>query len=169
MIARMSGTLTSLKFDNYGEIMWKKLLPRMTLMMKSSWAGEAIDLTGDGGAIIAIDNGQFGFLRVSNVQNSELINYSEIKNVNLLLVTTIQTLLTHRPKIPILLQISLINIDIIDVRGNHIISFVNKYQPAGNYSTCWKGTNENNELVSAGIYFYRLAAAITVKLGRWCY
>ena len=36
------------------------------------WAGEDIDLTDDGGAIIAIDNGQFGFLKIENIQ-SDLI------------------------------------------------------------------------------------------------
>lgn len=34
------------------------------------WAGEDIDLTDDGGAIIAIDSGQFGFLKLNNIQNN---------------------------------------------------------------------------------------------------
>ena len=31
----------------------------------SDWAGEDIDLTADGGAIVAVDNGSFGFLKIS--------------------------------------------------------------------------------------------------------
>ena len=31
------------------------------------WAGEAIDLTNDGGSIIAVDDGSFGFLKTSNI------------------------------------------------------------------------------------------------------
>ena len=53
---------------------------------------------------------------------------------------------------------SFVYIDIIDIRGFHVTNLVNGYQPTGNYSTYWKGTNKNNELVSAGIYFYRLIA-----------
>ena len=34
------------------------------------WAGEDIDLTDDGGAIIAIDSGQFGFLKLNNIQDN---------------------------------------------------------------------------------------------------
>ena len=150
-----------IKFDNHGEIMWEKTFASHDINDEIyDWAGEAIDLTGDGGAIIAIDNGQFGFLRVSNVQNSELINYSEIKNAQTFaLSANYPNPFNPSTEIPYFIaKRSLININIIDVRGNHIISLVNKYQPAGNYSTFWKGTNENNELVSAGIYFYRLAA-----------
>ena len=45
------------------------------------WAGEDIDLTDDGGAIIAVDNGRFGFLKISNVQN--LLN-GDLNNDNTL-------------------------------------------------------------------------------------
>ena len=32
---------------------------------EGSWAAEDIDLTSDGGAIIAVDDGQFGFLKLA--------------------------------------------------------------------------------------------------------
>ena len=44
------------------------------------WAGEDIDLTSDGGAIIAIDSGQFGFLKVNDIQSSILLG--DINNDN---------------------------------------------------------------------------------------
>ena len=33
--------------------------------LEGDWAAEDIALTRDGGAIIAIDNGQFGFLKIA--------------------------------------------------------------------------------------------------------
>ena len=48
------------------------------------WAGEDIDLTSDGGAIIAIDNGEFGFLKLSNVQNSILGDINSDSSINIL-------------------------------------------------------------------------------------
>ncbi len=46
------------KFDLNGNVDWEK-----TYGGKKSedWAGEDIDLTADGGAIVAVDNGKFGF------------------------------------------------------------------------------------------------------------
>ena len=97
---------------------------------------------------------------MSDVQNSELINYSEMKNTQTFaLSANYPNPFNPSTEIPYFIaKRGLVNINIIDVRGNHIISLVNRYQPAGKYSTYWKGTNEKNELVSAGIYFYRLAA-----------
>ena len=41
-------------------------------------AGEDIDLTDDGGAIVAVDNGQFGFLKLSDIQS----NMSMLGDIN---------------------------------------------------------------------------------------
>ncbi|MCH2235926.1 MAG: hypothetical protein MK078_16920 [Crocinitomicaceae bacterium] len=49
------------KLDNYGDVEWQQTYGQV----KSDWAGEDIDLTADGGAIIAVDNGEFGFLKIS--------------------------------------------------------------------------------------------------------
>ncbi|MCH2231746.1 MAG: hypothetical protein MK105_15540, partial [Crocinitomicaceae bacterium] len=49
------------KLDNYGDVEWQQTYGQI----KSDWAGEDIDLTADGGAIIAVDNGEFGFLKIS--------------------------------------------------------------------------------------------------------
>lgn len=59
-----------IKFDNNGFIEWQKTYSSLDISNYSiDWAGEDIDLTDDGGAIIAIDSGQFGFLKLSNVTN----------------------------------------------------------------------------------------------------
>ena len=50
-----------IKFDASGSLEWQRTYggPK-----KVDWAGEDIDLTNDGGAIIAVDNGEFGFLKI---------------------------------------------------------------------------------------------------------
>lgn len=48
-----------IKYDQSGNIEWEK-----TYSGEGNWAGEDIDITSDGGAIIAVDNGQFGFLKI---------------------------------------------------------------------------------------------------------
>lgn len=61
----------SVKFDNYGNIEWETTFASLDVFNESyDWAGEDIDLTDDGGAIIAIDSGRFGFLKVSGIQNN---------------------------------------------------------------------------------------------------
>ena len=50
-----------LKFDASGNIEWQKTYGGEKGV---DWAGEAIDLTSDGGAIVALDNGKFGFVKI---------------------------------------------------------------------------------------------------------
>ena len=49
------------KFDASGNIAWQKTYGGEKGV---DWAGEAIDLTSDGGAIVALDNGKFGFVKI---------------------------------------------------------------------------------------------------------
>ena len=51
-----------IKFSSEGEIQWEKTYYKSD---GGDWAGEAIDLTSDGGAIIAVDNSIFGFLKIA--------------------------------------------------------------------------------------------------------
>ena len=48
---------------NDGQIDWEVTYGNKSL---GNWAGEDIDLTDDGGAIIAVDNGEFGFLKIKS-------------------------------------------------------------------------------------------------------
>ena len=50
-----------IKFDVSGEVLWQKTYKSNS---GRDWAGEDIALTSDGGAIIAVDNGEFGFLKI---------------------------------------------------------------------------------------------------------
>jgi len=49
------------KFDASGNVDWQKTYGGGKGI---DWAGEAIDLTFDGGAIVALDNGKFGFVKI---------------------------------------------------------------------------------------------------------
>ena len=60
-----------IKFSSNGLKEWDTTFGSLDLFNYSyDWAGEDIDLTDDGGAIIAIDNGQFGFLKIENIQSN---------------------------------------------------------------------------------------------------
>jgi len=70
-----------LKFSSDGSLDWQTTFSSLNLFNYAyDWAGEDIDLTSDGGAIIAIDSGQFGFLKVNDIQSSILLG--DINNDN---------------------------------------------------------------------------------------
>tara|TARA_B000000441_G_C21679458_1_gene312485 strand:- start:200 stop:751 length:552 start_codon:yes stop_codon:yes gene_type:complete len=74
-----------IKFNNDGLVEWDETYSSLDLFNYAyDWAGEDIDLTSDGGAIIAIDNGEFGFLKLSNVQNSILGDINTDNSINIL-------------------------------------------------------------------------------------
>jgi hypothetical protein len=49
-----------------------------------------------------------------------------------------------------------IAIRIYDIRGRLIKTLIDEHQNAGYKSITWDGTNEDNEKVSAGVYFYQI-------------
>lgn len=53
------------KYDANGNLEWQATYNSDDFGQEGSWAAEDIDLTSDGGAIIAVDNGQFGFLKLA--------------------------------------------------------------------------------------------------------
>ena len=65
-----------LKYDAAGTVVWQQTFGETEV----DWAGEDIDLTSDGGAIVAVDNGQFGFLKVNDIyetSNSQIVDDDE--------------------------------------------------------------------------------------------
>lgn len=55
-----------IKFSSDGIVEWEKTFQSQNETEGFDWAGEDIALTNDGGAIIAVDNGKFGFLKISS-------------------------------------------------------------------------------------------------------
>ena len=53
------------KYDADGNLEWEETFSSGDFGLEGDWAAEDIDLTNDGGAIIAVDNGQFGFLKLA--------------------------------------------------------------------------------------------------------
>ena len=53
------------KIDSSGNVQWEASYSSVDFGLEGDWAAEDIALTRDGGAIIAIDNGQFGFLKIA--------------------------------------------------------------------------------------------------------
>ncbi len=49
------------KFDALGNLEWQKTYGSPD---REDWAGEDVALTSDGGVVVAVDNGQFGFLKI---------------------------------------------------------------------------------------------------------
>jgi hypothetical protein len=45
---------------------------------------------------------------------------------------------------------------IYNIRGQLVKTLINQKQPAGEYKVIWNGTNEKNQLVTSGVYLYKL-------------
>ncbi|HTY09099.1 MAG TPA: FlgD immunoglobulin-like domain containing protein, partial [Candidatus Edwardsbacteria bacterium] len=53
---------------------------------------------------------------------------------------------------------------VYNINGQLVKTIVNHDQPAGFYTVKWDGRNESNELVSSGIYLYRLHAGSITQI-----
>lgn len=51
-----------------------------------------------------------------------------------------------------------VQIEVINIVGQHVTTLVDKRQPAGHYNISWNGIDRNGEEVASGIYFYRIDA-----------
>ena len=56
-----------------------------------------------------------------------------------------------------------VELTIYNLKGDEIITLVNKYQPAGYYAANWDGRNERNNTVASGVYLYRLKAGSFIQ------
>lgn len=147
-----------IKFSSDGNVSWEKTFSSLDVSEEViDWAGEAIDLTNDGGAIIAIDNGQFGFLRVDNIQNM-LLNKNEMQiPKNFRLNNNYPNPFNPSTNIPFSISNEdNVSIIIYDVNGSRITELLNRYMPKGAYSINWNGKDERGSKVSAGVYLYSM-------------
>ena len=150
-----------IKYDSNGLISWEETFSPLDIGNGNyDWAAEDIDLTSDGGAIIAVDNSQFGFLKLNNIQNTVLIEKNNI------IIPSQHSLGQNYPNpfnpftvlFYTLNEDELVNLTIYDITGRFIKTLVNISQIAGNKSVQWDATNNQGEPVSAGVYLYKIQA-----------
>ena len=53
---------------------------------------------------------------------------------------------------------SFVSLDIYNILGEKVKNLISSYYPAGQYSTSWNSTDEENNNVNSGVYFYKLTA-----------
>ena len=147
-----------IKFNQEGYVEWESIFSPLQISEDDyDWAGEDIDLTDDGGAIIAVDNGQFGFLRIENVQNALNIDKEKLVTENFRLFSNSPNPFNSTTKINYqLLYQNYIRLNIFDTNGNAVIELVNEFQRAGIHSIPWKGINDQGLNLPSGIYYYQI-------------
>lgn len=60
-------------------------------------------------------------------------------------------------------QTSEVHFEIFNVLGQRVKTLVDETLEPGNYRTTWDGTDECNEPVSSGVYFYRIQTGQIAK------
>ena len=50
----------------------------------------------------------------------------------------------------------IVSIKVYDILGNKIKTLVNQWKSAGVHNEIWSGQNDNNQMVSSGVYFYQV-------------
>ena len=150
-----------IKYDSDGLIVWEETFSPLDIGNENyDWAAEDIDLTVDGGAVIAIDNGQFGFLKLNNIQNILTIEKQSIP-------VTLRTLISQNYPNPFnptteikyyLPENSFVDIWVYDILGNVVVNLLTKNQNSGSKKIHWDATNNQGQKVSAGVYLYTIQA-----------
>mgnify|MGYP005722509967 FL=1 len=104
-----------------------------------------------------MDNGQFGFLRIENVQNTLNIDKEKLVTENFRLFSNSPNPFNSTTKINYqLLYQNYIRLNIFDTNGNAVIELVNEFQRAGIHSIPWKGINDQGLNLPSGIYYYQI-------------
>tara|TARA_B100000886_G_scaffold73659_1_gene47396 strand:+ start:455 stop:1939 length:1485 start_codon:yes stop_codon:yes gene_type:complete len=149
-----------IKYNSIGNVNWQKTFSSYEVSEEIyDWAGEAVDLTNDGGGIVAIDNGQFGFLRLSNIQNTLANDYRYDLPKSFNLYNNYPN--PFNPKTILqydLPQNSFVKVIVYDMQGKVVNNLVNGYQISGFKSVQWNATSNQGQPVSAGVYLYSIEA-----------
>jgi len=59
-----------------------------------------------------------------------------------------------------------VSLVVYDIQGKAVKTLVNSMQSAGRYAVVWDARNQAGEIVSSGLYFYRIKAGEFSKLSR---
>jgi hypothetical protein len=49
-----------------------------------------------------------------------------------------------------------VSIEVFNIKGQKVKTLLNEHMTVGDYTLVWEGTNDNNQKVSSGIYFYKM-------------
>ena len=83
-----------IKYGSAGTLEWETAYSSLAVTGEGNdWAGEDIAITQEGGAIAAIDNGQFGFLKLSGIVNQLLGDINQDNEINVLDVVVLVNLI----------------------------------------------------------------------------
>jgi len=52
-----------------------------------------------------------------------------------------------------------VNIEVFNIRGQKVKTLIDEHMEIGDHTLVWNGTNDNNQQVSSGIYFYKMKSA----------
>ncbi len=52
-----------------------------------------------------------------------------------------------------------VSIEVFNIKGQLVKTLINEHMEVGDHSLVWEGTNDNNQKVSSGIYFYKMKSA----------
>ena len=147
-----------IKYDQNGLISWESTYSPDDIGEEDyDWAGEDIALTSDGGAIVAIDNSQFGFLKLNNVASTSSIVEDQNKSYPYQFKLKQNHPNPFNSKTVIkfdLLDMAHTELNIYDLKGNKIKTLVEKVLNPGTHSISWDGMDFNNHKISSGVYFY---------------
>ncbi len=64
------------------------------------------------------------------------------------------------------LKSAFVNISVYNLLGQKVTTLVNQKHAAGNYSVTWNGKDQYGNVVSSGVYFYKMKAGNFVKTGK---
>ena len=56
-----------------------------------------------------------------------------------------------------------VNISVYNIKGQKVKNLVSENLSSGNYQITWNGRDENNKMVSSGVYFYKLETANYIR------
>ena len=147
-----------IKYDHDGTISWEATYSPSDIGEEDyDWAGEDIALTSDGGAIVAIDNGQFGFLKLNNIASTASIVENQDKSYpyQFRLRQNYPNPFNSKTVIEFdLLENAYTELIIYDLEGKKIIALVEQFLNPGAHSFNWDGMDFNNYKISSGVYFY---------------
>ncbi|KAA3596272.1 MAG: T9SS C-terminal target domain-containing protein [Calditrichaeota bacterium] len=59
---------------------------------------------------------------------------------------------------------SFVKLEVFNILGRKVKTLVSNVQKSGNYSVKWNGLNDENKLVSSGVYFYRIESGDFVSI-----